>query len=122
MQGEGEVGLAQIRQGLAVVIATGQELTRPFLLLLLAEAAGHAGQVEEGLHLLAEARTVLEAHGQGDLLTEASRLQGALLLHQAAPDVAQAKVCFQQALSIARCQQAKSWELRAAMSLSRLWH
>jgi predicted ATPase len=44
-----------------------------------------------------------------------------LLLRQAVPDVAQAEACFQQALAIARRQQAKSWELRAAMSLSRLW-
>ena len=49
------------------------------------------------------------------------RLQGVLLLRQAAPDAAQAEDCFQQSLAIARRQQAKSWELRAAMSLSRLW-
>jgi predicted ATPase len=55
------------------------------------------------------------------LLAEAYRLQGVLLLQQAVPDVAQAEASFQQALSIARRQQAKSWELRAAMSLARLW-
>jgi predicted ATPase len=49
------------------------------------------------------------------------RLKGELLLGQTAPDASQAEVCFQQALSIARRQQAKSWELRAAMSLARLW-
>ena len=64
---------------------------------------------------------VLEANGQGDLRAEAYRLQGALLLRQAIPDVAQAERCFQQALDIARRQQAKSWELRATISLSRLW-
>ena len=64
---------------------------------------------------------MLEASGQGDMLAEAYRLQGELLLRQAAPDAAQAEACFQQALAIARRQQAKSWELRAAMSLSRLW-
>ena len=71
--------------------------------------------------LLAEAVSVLEANGQGDLLPEAYRLQGALLLRQAAPDATQAEACFQQALTIARQQQARSWELRAATSLSRLW-
>ena len=111
----------RLRQGLAAVVATGQELSRPLCLVLLAEAAGHVGQVEEGLRLLAEALTVLEANGQGDLLAEAYRLQGTLLLRQATPDAAQAEACFQQALAIARRQQAKSWELRAAMSLSRLW-
>jgi hypothetical protein len=55
VQGQSAVGLAQFRQGLAAVLATGQTLTRPFWLVLLAEAAGHAGQVTEGLHLLAEA-------------------------------------------------------------------
>src|SRR5207249_5619041 len=56
-----------------------------------------------------------------DMLTEGYRLQGEFLLRQVAPDAAQAEVYFQQALAIARRQQAKSWELRAAMSLSRLW-
>ena len=121
MQGQGEAGLAQMHQGLAAVLATGQTLTRPLCLVLLAEAAGHTGQVEEGLRLLAEALTAFEASGQGDLLAEAYRLQGDLLLRQAVPDAAQAEACFQQALAIARRQQAKSWELRAAMSLSRLW-
>jgi predicted ATPase len=55
------------------------------------------------------------------MLAEVYRLQGELLLRQAVPEVAQAEACFQQALAITRHQQAKSWELRAAMSLSRLW-
>jgi predicted ATPase len=121
IQDQGEAGLALLRQGMAAILGTGQTLARPFCLVLLAEAAGHAGQVEDGVHLLAEAVTLLEANGQGDLLAEAHRLQGALLLRQAIPDVAQAERCFQQALDIARRQQAKSWELRAAISLSRLW-
>jgi class 3 adenylate cyclase/predicted ATPase len=121
VQGWGETGMAQMHQGLAAVIATGQELAQPRCLVLLAEAAGHTGQVEEGLHLLDGALAALETSGQGDLLAEAYRLQGTLLLRQAAPDVAQAEACFQQALTVARRQQAKSWELRVAMSLSRLW-
>ena len=59
--------------------------------------------------------------GCGDLLAEVHRLQGELLLRQATPDAPQAEACFQQSLVIARRQQAKSWELRAAMSLVRLW-
>jgi predicted ATPase len=110
-----------MHQGLMAVVATGQELARPLCLVQIAEAAGHVGHVEEGLRLLAEALTALEASGQGDLLAEAYRLQGALLLRQPTPDVAQAEACFQQALAIARRQHAKSWELRAAMSLARLW-
>src|SRR5262249_38095761 len=59
--------------------------------------------------------------GRGDMLTEVYRLQGELLQRQAVPDAAQAEACFQQALAIARHQQAQSWELRTATSLARLW-
>jgi predicted ATPase len=121
MQGQSEVGLAQLRHGLAAVVATGQELLRPLCLVLLAEAAEHAGLVEEGLCLLAEALTMLEASGHGDLLAEAYRLQGSLLLRQSVTATVQAEACFQQALTIARRQKARSWELRAATSLARLW-
>ena len=75
----------------------------------------------EGLRLLTEALAVLEASRRGDLLAEVYRLQGELLLRRASPNAAQAEACFQQALAIARRQQAKSWKLRAAVSLSRLW-
>jgi len=120
-QGQGEAGLVQMRQGIAAVWGTGQSLARPFGLVLLAEAAWHCGQVAEGLRLLAEALEALETNAQGDMRAEAHRLQGELLLRQATPDAAQAEACFQQALAVARRQQAKSWELRTALSLSRLW-
>ena len=64
---------------------------------------------------------MFEAHGRGDMLGEAYRLRGTLLLRQAVPDVVQGEACFQQALALARRQHARSWELRAAMSLSQLW-
>src|SRR5262245_55349348 len=121
MQRQSAMGLVQLCQGLAAVLATGNSLSRPFCLVLLAEAAGQVGQVEQGLHLLAEALTTFEASRRGDMLTEAYRLQGEFLLQQATPDAAQGAACFQQALAVARRQQAKSWELRAAMSLCRLW-
>jgi predicted ATPase len=112
MQDQREAGLEELRQGMAAVLATGQHLSRSSCVILLAEAVGHTGQIEEGLHLLTEALEAFEASGRGDMLTEAYRLQGGLLLRQATPDVPQAEACFQQ---------AKSWELRAAMSLARLW-
>ena len=120
-QGQGEAGLAQMRQGLAAVMAMGHETSHPPWLIILAEVAGDAGQVEEGLRLLAEALVACEASGRGDNLAEGYRLQGELLLRQATPDMAQAEACYHHALAIARCQQAKSWELRTAMSLARLW-
>jgi len=119
--GQGEAGLAQMRQGIAAVWATRAALWRPFGLVLLAEATGHVGEVKEGLRLLAEALEALETNAQGDMRAEAHRLQGELLLRQPTPDVSQAEACFQQVLDVARRQQAKSWELRTALSLSRLW-
>ena len=122
LQGQGQAGLAQLRQGMAAVLATGQALFQPLYLILLAEAAGHGGQVAEGLGLLDEARRMMAANGQGDLLAEVHRLHGALLLlQQPKPDEVQAAACFQQALTIARRQEAKALELRATMSLARLW-
>jgi predicted ATPase len=121
MQAQDAAGLVQMHQGMTAVLATGQELGRPFCLVLLAEVAGQVGQAAEGLRLLGEALAVMADSGRGDLLAEAYRLQGEFLLRQAGPDAAQAEASFQQALTVARRQQAKSWELRAAMSLSRLW-
>jgi predicted ATPase len=121
VQGQGAAGLAQMQHGLDAVLATGQRVAQPRYLVQLAEAMGHAGQGAEGLHLLAEALMAFAESGRGDMLAEAYRLQGELLLRQGTPDAAQAETYFQQALALARHQQAKSWELRAAMSLARLW-
>jgi predicted ATPase len=83
MQGQGAASLAQMQQGLRTVLATGQTLSHPLCLVLLAEAAGYAGQVEEGLRLLDEALAAFAESGRGDLLAEAYRLQGELFLQQA---------------------------------------
>jgi predicted ATPase len=121
VQGQGVAGMAQMHKGLVAILATGQRVARPRYLVLLAEAMGHAGQIEEGLRLLSEALSALEESKKGELLAEAHRIKGELLLRQAVPDESQAVTCFQQALAVARRQQAKSWELRAATSLARLW-
>jgi predicted ATPase len=121
MQGEGAAGLAQLRQGMAAILAAGHESARSLCLLLLAEAIGRAGQVEDGLDLLTEALTAFETSQRGDMLTEAHRFRGEFMLRQAPPAAAQAEASFQHAVAVARRQQAKAWELRAAMSLSRLW-
>jgi predicted ATPase/DNA-binding winged helix-turn-helix (wHTH) protein len=121
MQGQSEAGIAEIRQGLAAALATGAKVMQPYFLGLLAEAYGEGGHPEAGLPLLAEAMAVMDTTEVRFYGAEISRLKGTLLLKQAIPEVSQAEACFQQALTIARRQQAKSWELRAAMSLSRLW-
>jgi len=89
--------------------------------VLLAEVACHTGQAPAGLAHITEALHALQASARGDLLAEAYRLHGECLLRQAVPEVAQAEAAFQQTLTIARCQHAKAWELRAALSLGRLW-
>ena len=86
----------------------------------LAGAYGQLGQVEEGLHLLAEALAGVDTTGGARTKLATSGARGTAA-RQTVPDTPQAEACFQQALDVARRQQAKSWELRAAMSLSRLW-
>jgi predicted ATPase len=73
------------------------------------------------MHLLAEALAMVDTTGERHTEAELHRLKGELLLVQPTDHTTEAEVCFQQALDIARRQQAKSWELQAAMSLSRLW-
>src|SRR5262249_44058447 len=86
-----------------------------------AEAYGQAGQSREGLQVLAEALTLIENNGDCWYEAEIHRLKGALLLQQHSDNQAEAETCFQQAITVAQNQQAKSWELRAATSLARLW-
>jgi predicted ATPase len=120
-QGQGTEGMVQMRQGLTALQATGGDVRRPLFLALLAEAYGGIGQTEEGLNVLAEALAAAEKTGGRFYEAELYRLKGELLVARAAEPDAEAEACFQQALDIARRQQAKSLELRAAMSLSRLW-
>jgi predicted ATPase len=121
MQGQGAEGIIQMRQGLDALRATGMAVGMTANLVWLAEVYGHVGQVDEGVHLLAEALAVVDTTENSDGEAELHRLHGVLLLRQAVPDAIQAEDCFQQALDVARRQQAKSRELRAATSLVRLW-
>jgi predicted ATPase len=120
-QGSADEGLAQIRHGLAVHQDIGPKLSQPYYLSLLAESFGLAGQLEAGLQVLTEALRLVAETEERWWEAELHRLKGALLLQLPIPDVPQAEACFQQALTVARGQQARSLELRAAMSLSRLW-
>src|SRR5439155_10252180 len=145
-QGQGEEGIAQIRQGLAAYRATGTEISWPRHLALLAEAYGKVGQAEEGLSVVAEALATVHKNCERFDEAELHRLKGELLLNAergtrndefkktlSSVDVhrssfivhrsaeAEAEECFWRAIEIARRQSAKSLELRAALSLSRLW-
>jgi predicted ATPase len=116
-----QAGIEQIHQGLTAYRATGAEIFRPYFLALLAEAYGTMAQPEGGLTVLAEALVHVEHTVERYFEAEIHRLKGALLLQQSSDHYAEAESCFHHALAIARDQQAKSFELRTATSLARLW-
>jgi predicted ATPase len=148
-RGQGKEGIAQMHQGLVAQLAMGTKLSRPPSLALLAEAYGKVGQVEEGFTLLAEALALVDKTGDRVSEAELYRLKGMLMLQSktslgqtsdksltsqnkskdtntqhltpSTQAEAEAEACFLTAIEISRRQQAKSLELRAAMSLSRLW-
>ena len=93
----------------------------PYLCTVLAEVADHLGHPEEALQALAEAHTLVEQREEHFWEAEVCRLQGVLLLRQPGTPQEEAETWLRRALDVARRQEAKSLELRAAMSLSRLW-
>jgi class 3 adenylate cyclase/predicted ATPase len=111
-----QAGIAQIEEGIKAWQATGAELFRPHLLALLAESYGKAGRLEEGLQALAEAMTAAQKSGKRFYAAELNRLKGMLFMKTGRPKQ-EVEQCFYQALEIARNQQAKSLELRAAVGL-----
>jgi predicted ATPase len=121
MQGGGEAGLDQVHQGIAACRATGAAVVVPYFCTLLADVCGHLGHLDDGLQALAEAHTLMEQQEERWWEAEISRLRGALLLRQTGTPQAEAEAWLQQALDVARRQEAKALELRAALSLARLW-
>jgi predicted ATPase len=137
-QGQEEEGITQIRQGLAAYRAIGGETMGSYFLALVAEAYGQVGQSEEGFTVLAEALAVVDRTGERFYEAELYRIKGTLTLQkfqvssfklQVEESLAssvqhlesEAEEYFLKAVEIARKQQAKSWELRATVSLAKLW-
>ena len=121
-QGQPEDALEQMHQGLAALRSTGVEIIRPQLLALLADALGKMGQPEKGLRVAEEALEVVHQSGERNCEAELYRLKGELLLTKPAePILAEAEACFNESIRIAQEQRAKSWELRTALSLGRLY-
>jgi class 3 adenylate cyclase/predicted ATPase len=136
-QGQKEEGIAQIRQGMIAMRATKTEIWRPYYLALLAEAYGKGKQAEAGLKVLVEALALVGKTGECWWEAELYRLKGELIHQQfngqdstftvENPQSAflnpqlEAEACFLKAIEIAQKQQAKSLELRATVSLARLW-
>jgi predicted ATPase len=123
MQGAVAEGIRQLHHGLAAFRDMEQVLPLAHHLALLAEAYQQGGQVEAALQALAEAFAHVDNTGERYYEAELYRLKGECLLAQTGKrcKAREAEECFRQALAIARRQQAKSWELRATMSLSHLW-
>jgi predicted ATPase len=121
MQGQGEEGMAEVRRGVSAYRTTGAALLVPYFCTLLADVSGDLGHPEEGLQALAEACTLVEQQELHYWEAEVCRLRGVLLLRQPGTPQAEAEAWLQRALDVAHRQQAKSLELRAAMSLSRFW-
>jgi predicted ATPase len=115
-----EEGIAQIREGLAACRTVGVGLWRPCFLTLLAEAYMETGRLGDGLGALTEAGAAADEYENRNYGAEMHRLKGELLLRQGDLNTAEAKSFFERAIEIARKQSAKSWELRATMSLARL--
>jgi predicted ATPase len=118
--GRSTEGIPLLIQGLADSRAIGCNAVLPFYLATLGEIYGIAGEPDKGLKSLAEAVELFEQTQERWAEAETYRLQGTLLLMKGDPTAAEAS--FHQALSVARQQKAKLWELRAALDLARLWH
>jgi predicted ATPase len=121
MQGAIEEGLMEIHEGLTAYRATESTIGITYFLTLLAEAYQLADRTPEGLRVLQEALGQSQTTGECYWQAEIHRLEGELRLRLTIPEMSQAEHCFSQAIDIARQQQAKSLELRASISLSRLW-
>jgi DNA-binding SARP family transcriptional activator/predicted ATPase/predicted Ser/Thr protein kinase len=122
LQRQAETGLALITEGLQICQTTGTTIDHPYFLSILADACGHAGRIEAGLAALAEAVQLVRRSRNFFYEAELHRLRGVLLWQaNAGGNLAEAEAAYQRALAVAREQQARSLELRAVISLSRLW-
>jgi predicted ATPase len=112
---------AEIREALAAYHATGARFQSTYHLILLAQALAACGRHDEALDVLREAAAVVKETGERYVEAEIHRLQGNLLLAKARNGSATAERCYLKALEVARAQQARALELRAASDLARLW-
>jgi DNA-binding SARP family transcriptional activator/predicted ATPase len=118
--GEGQGAIARIGRGLAAYGSTGAHLFVPYFLSLLAKACLKTGQPHDGLRVVGEALERARTTGERVWEAELLRLEGELWLAARPDDVTRAADCFRRAIEVARGQAARSWELRATLSLARL--
>ncbi len=112
-----------ITSGVTALRSTGAALPLwlPFCLSYLARAYAELGQFGDAWRCIGDAMTTVETTKERLWEAEVHRIAGEIALMSPEPDAAKAEQYFERALSVARQQQAKSWELRAAMSMARLW-
>jgi predicted ATPase/class 3 adenylate cyclase len=110
-----------ITSGMTAWHSTGTTVWTPTYLAYLAKAYAELGQFDEALRCVSEAMTAVQTSKEKWHEPDIHRIAGQVTLMTPDPDAAKAEAYFERALAVARQQQAKSWELRAAMSLARLW-
>jgi len=118
-EGDVPAGITDICEAMTRRRAANIGAVWPWFYTILAEAQGQLGKIDDALAGLEEALQWVQRNDEHLYEAEAHRIRGELLFKQ--HDPAAAETCFQQALTVARNQQAKSWELRAAMSMARMW-
>lgn len=120
LEGQAKEGIQEMRQGLEMALGTGTETCMTRLKCRMAEACLKAGEIDEGLTAVAEAMEVMDKFDERYMEAELYRVKGELLKKKGAPEC-ELEELFHKALEISRKQQAKMLELRATMSLGRLW-
>jgi predicted ATPase len=119
--GKSSQGIEMLTAGITGYRSTGTTIYLPLFLSYLAEAHAETGQLNEAWHHIDEATTAVETTKERWVEAELNRMAGAIAMMSPQPDAAKAEAYYERALAVARQQQAKSWELRAAMSMARLW-
>jgi len=120
LAGRAADAVEKLTSGMTAFRATGAKVWLPSNLAFLARAYADAGQLDDAERSIGEAVKALETTGERWFEAEIQRMAGDIAL-SGEPNAAKAEACFQRALAVARAQQSKSWELRAAMSMARLW-
>jgi predicted ATPase len=121
LTGKASDAVQTITCGVTAMQSTGTTMWIPFWLSYLARANAEIGQPDDARRCIGEAMAAVETAKERWCEAEVNRIAGEIALLSPEPDVAKAETYFERALAVARKQQAKSWELRAAMSMARLW-
>ena len=121
LTGKASDAVHMITSGLTAFRSTGSTMWMPLYLSYLARAYADLGQFDDAWRCIGEAMTTMETTKERWCEAEIHRIAGEIALMSPEPDAAKAEAYFERALAVARQQQAKSWELRAAMSMARLW-